>query len=469
MTRVSSHLLADLPEDVGQLLGSPPVSEKKLLELSVGWPALAADQARMADATRVFVITWDPLENIPSRPAGFATVNVDFPELELVVYMCSWSLIEVATKRDDTIAAVLGTMAGSAVVTAAALEESVTSGRYPRLAAYRALPDLLSDQTAGAALGPAGIRAVSTEWQDIGLGAITDTVQHAFGPVDLDRSLVELASFAERRQGCPACTGIRFGFPAGLVEARDSMCPAHRREADSLISRRLARANASNPDGWAALADATPRLERPHLPNGLAGRLLGADEAISVRANPDDLAKRAQAVIEAAGWFTGRPAELAVALGEEPEQGGRLPDWLINLVLNLGRAGLGAEAAEVGDALARVAPDQRAIFDGDVAVALAEAGHRTQATARITENLTRWPDDFWIRLHAGDALAILGDVDGAETHFRAALALAEQANDLELRYDATERLSRLQEPSDRLRQTRRPRRKLSRSQRKHKR
>jgi hypothetical protein len=73
------------------------------------------------------------------------------------------------------------------------------------------------------------------------------------------------------------------------------------------------------------------------------------------------------------------------------------------------------------------------------------------------------------RVHAGDALAILGDVDGAETHFRAPLALAEQANDLKLRRDATTRLSRVQEPSDRRRQAGQPRRKLSRSQRKRKR
>ena len=36
--------------------------------------------------------------------------------------------------------------------------------------------------------------AVSPQWEDIGLGAITDFVQQAFGPVDFDRSLVELTA-----------------------------------------------------------------------------------------------------------------------------------------------------------------------------------------------------------------------------------------------------------------------------------
>jgi hypothetical protein len=171
------------------------------------------------------------------------------------------------------------------------------------------------------------------------------------------------------------------------------MCTAHRREAETVINRRLARANASNADGWGALTDASLRLERPHLPNGLATKLAGADEAMYVIPEPDELAERAELVIQAAGWFAGRPDELAVALAQDPVLAGLLPDWLVNLVLDLGRAGLGAEAARVGDALAQVDPDRRAFFDADVAVALAEAGLAEQARDRIAMNLSRWPDD----------------------------------------------------------------------------
>src|SRR5262249_33743185 len=160
-------------------------------------------------------------------------------------------------------------MAGSAVVTAAAHDVSVASNGGA--SAPGTSPDLLADRAAGAALGVPEVRLVSPDWEDIGLGAITDIVQHAFGPVELDRSEVELArSEAERaavarpRRGCPACAGRSFGFPADLAEARAAMCPAHRAAAETVINTRLERANASNPDGWAALGDAVERRERPH-------------------------------------------------------------------------------------------------------------------------------------------------------------------------------------------------------------
>jgi hypothetical protein len=467
---VSRALLSGLPDEVGQLLSTAPVTEKKFLELGVAWRDLSAAQARMADALRVFVVTWDPLEWLAGRPAGFATANAAaFGLDELVVYVPVWSLVELATERDVTLAEVLGSMAGSAVVTAAVHEQSVTEGRYPDLVVAHESPDLLSDSAAGAALGSVDVRLVSDGWEDIGLGAITDVVQHAFGPVDLDRSLVELAAPSESLPGCPACAGYRFGFPGELAESRGEMCPTHQREAGRVINARIARANASNPDGWGALANASARLGRPHLPNGLATKLAGAGEGMYVV--PERA--RAEHVIEAAGWFPGRPDELAAALGEEHNLAGLLPDWLVNLVADLGRAGLGDEAARVGDALARVDPDNRSMYDGDVAVALAESGLAEQATARIEANLTRWPDDFWIRVHAGDALLALGDLDGAKAHFETAVGIAEDADDLEGRYDAVRRLRKLSRRTshdDHPRgQRRQPKRKLSKSQRKQKR
>jgi hypothetical protein len=468
---VSRALLSDLSDEVGQLLATAPITEKKFLELGVAWRGLSPAQARMADALRVFVITWDPLEWLAGRPAGFATANTAASGLdELVVYIPVWSLVELATERDVTLAAVLGSMAGSAVATAAAHEQSVTAGRYPDLVIKHEAPDLLSDLAAGAALGPVDVRVVSAGWEAIGLGAITDVVQHAFGPVDLDRSLVELAAPRASVGGCPACAGRRFGFPGELAEARDAMCPDHEREASSVINARLARANASNPDGWGALGDASARLRRPHLPNGLATKLAGARESMYIVPERAVLATRAEHVVEAAGWFPGRPDELAVALGEEPGPAVLLPDWLLNFVLDLGRAGLGDEAARVGDALARVDPDDRATYEGDVAVALAEAGLAELATARIEANLIRWPDDFGIRVQAGDALLALDDLDGAKAHFEAAVRIAEDADDLEARYQAVRRLrqiGRRTSQHDRPRgQRRQPKRKLSNSHRK---
>jgi len=191
------------------------------------------------------------------------------------------------------------------------------------------------------------------------------------------------------------------------------------------------------------------RLRLAHLPNGLATKLADAEKALYVVAERDELAERARIVEEAAGWFPNRRDDFAVALGVEPESTGQLPDWLMTLVLDLGRSGLGAEATRVGEALAQVDPELRGMLDGDVAVALAEAGLAEQARARIESNLTRWPADIWIRLHAGDALAALGDLDGAAAHFDAAVSMAEVVDDFEARSDAIERLRHLgqQRPS----------------------
>src|SRR3974390_1301992 len=66
------------------------------------------------------------------------------------------------------------------------------------------------------ARGPAKVEVGGGGCDEIGLGAITDTVQQAYGPVAFDRSLVELAMLPTPRQGCPACAGRRFNFPADL-------------------------------------------------------------------------------------------------------------------------------------------------------------------------------------------------------------------------------------------------------------
>jgi hypothetical protein len=325
MTGANEALWAGLTDRVRRLLAEPPAMEKRLIELNVAWPGLAPGLARMADAVRLFVITWFPLEGLVDRPGGFATTNGASADLEIVVYLPTWSLVRLAAERDSTLAALLGAMAGSAVVTASRHEETVNSRRYPELAARDVVPDLVSDLAAGSALGAAKITAVSDEWEPIGLGAITDLAQSVFGPVDLDRSPVELTAVTDLRRGCPACTGERFGFPGALAQAQHAMCPAHHRGAQSVINRRLARANSSNPVGWAAITDASLRMDRPHLPNGLAARLPGAETSIYVIPEPAELAERAASVIESAGWFRDRPAAFALALGQEPQLAGSCP------------------------------------------------------------------------------------------------------------------------------------------------
>src|SRR5207245_1144479 len=79
-----------LPADVVQVMTSAPVQEKVLAEGEVAWPDLSGTQARMAEALRVFLVTWDPLEHDVSRPVAFATVDAGPPGLEVEVYVPVW-------------------------------------------------------------------------------------------------------------------------------------------------------------------------------------------------------------------------------------------------------------------------------------------------------------------------------------------------------------------------------------------
>jgi hypothetical protein len=391
----------------------------------------------MADVLRLFVVTWDPLEWLAPRPEAVATANA-WP-LEIVIYVPVWSLAEAARREETTIAAVLAGLGGRAVATAAAHEDAITSGRYAGLAARGEVPDLLSGPALGApALGEAVIVAESRDWDEIGLGAITDFVQQAFGPVDLDRSLVELTVTDDPWPGCPACAGRRFKFPADLSDSRDVMCPAHRKEADRVIRRRMARAEGSNPAGWRMLADASARLSLPHLPGGLATRLAAARK---------DPVRRARLLAEATAGFAGRPDDFGSALAENQDKADRFPRWPVTLIRDLGQAGQGTEAVMLSEALAVVDPARRGWLSGEAARALAEAGDADEARAKIAENVERWPDDLPTRMLAGEALAVLGDTEAALAHFQVALPLAEQAKDYKAIRDLSTRIFRLTRPA----------------------
>jgi hypothetical protein len=459
MTETNEALLAGLPGDVRALLADPPLDDTSLLELTARWEGLTPALAEMADALRLFVVTWDPLEWLAPRPEAVATANT-WP-LEIVVYVPVWSLAEMATRRQTTMAAVLAGLGGRAITTAAAHEDAVTSGRYADLAARGQVPGLLSADP-GPALGEAVITAEAPQWDDIGLGAITDFVQQAFGPVDLDRSLVELTVTAAPLPGCPACAGRRFKFPADLADSQVRMCPVHRNEADAVTRRRISRAQASNPAGWRMLGDASARLSFPHLPGGLATRL-------AVAGKDKDLVRRARLLAEAAAGFAGRPEDFGSALAENRDQEGRFPRWPVTLIRDLGRAGHGTEAVMLSDALAAVDPATHGTFAGEAAVALAEAGLADDARAKVTQNTERWPDDVRARMLAGDALAILGDTEAALAHFQAALPLAQQARDYKAVRDLSARIFRLTRPAGEAVQRRQRRSRPTRSQRNHRR
>jgi hypothetical protein len=456
---IEQGLLSGLPDDVRALLADPPLTDPKLLELAIQWDGLPPAQARMADALRLFIVTWDPLEWLVPRPDAVATASA-WP-LELVVYVTVWSLADIATRQDTTITTVLARLGASAITTAADHENAVKSARYAELVAQGKVPDLLSGEP-DPALSEVAISAVSSAWEDIGLGAITDFVQQAFGPVDFDRSLVELAVTSVPLPGCPACAGRRFKFPADLADSRDRMCKPHRKEADAVIRRRMVRAETSNPAGWRMITDASARLSLPHLPGGLATKLKAAG---------NDPVLRARLLAEAAAGFLGRPDDFGSALAEDGDQARQFPGWPVALIRDLGRVGESTEAVMLSESLARVDPARRAFFAGQAALALADAGLADEARVKIAEHVERWPDDLQTRILAGDTLAILGDADAALAHYLAALPLAQQAQDYQAIRELSGKIFRLTGPSsaESSAQRRQPRSRPSRSQRKGKR
>jgi hypothetical protein len=131
-------------------------------------------------------------------------------------------------------------------------------GAYADLAARGALAPLAAATPPD--LPMAELEAVAGGWEPIGLGAIQDLVQEAYGPVDLDRGRVALDAVAGGRDSCPACRGERVGFPGDLISAMDAMCEEHADASTRLSEERLRRAKASNPAGWRAIGKASSLL-----------------------------------------------------------------------------------------------------------------------------------------------------------------------------------------------------------------
>jgi hypothetical protein len=244
-----------------ELLSASPSDEYALFEFAVEWEQAFDATAQLAAALRLFVITRDPLDWLAHRGSVWATANGDGDALELPVYMTREELDRRLAAGDGDLAAAVGPLAWSVVTAAAAIQGIVFAGAYPELAFRGEVPSLLA-QLPDDADGPLSLPAVearSQGWEPLGLGAIQDLVQEAFGPVRLDRSQVALRPVEPPQKGCPACMGVRFGFPGDLAEAQHAMCPEHSAQADAETSYRIERARASNPAGWRAIGKASAR------------------------------------------------------------------------------------------------------------------------------------------------------------------------------------------------------------------
>lgn len=410
------------PPDLHGLLADAPSLERSLLELRARWQSLPEAHARVAAKLRVFVLNWDPLGWLPSPFEARATATGDGDTFELVLYV---PLPDVLGTQDA--AGLLGDLSRSVIEVGVEQELLLDSGAYAQLAHAGRAPDLLSAAGRLSAIEPPTLAPATAGWEPIGLGAIQDLVQAAFGPVDLDRSRVVLDPVADPAPGCPACAGGGFGFPAELADAQAAMCAPHSERAAEVVASRLERAETSNPDAWRAITDASTALSEPTygLPLELLGHLEHAvDRLPDEQATSELLRADAAAALELADRLRGRPADF-----EDWVEGFMGHEWMTQLPWDLARRGLVDEATRVADAFAELDGDHGAIYANDAAVLLAEAGRGDDARARVDANLRAYPSDAWTHIHAGDVHRTLAEPDRAEREFRRAAALAEARGD----------------------------------------
>lgn len=429
------HSLASLPPDLRRLVSDAPVDERSLLELQAAWPSLTDAHARVADRLRVFVLNWDPLGWLRGPFDARATATGDGDSFELVLYVPLPDLIGAGDAAE-----VLGALCHSVLEVGVSQELLLASGAYAQLAFAGKVPGLLSATGTLSAIEPPALAPADAGWEPIGLGAIQDLVQAQLGPVDLDRSRVALEPVAESATGCRACAGRRFGFPAELADEQPAMCPPHSERASEIIAERLERAEASNPDAWRVIADASAALTQPTygLPLALLSRLEHAVERIpDESATGEILRGDAAAARELADRLRGRPADFAGWVEDWMAH-----DWMLELPWALARRGLVDEAVRVADSFAELDSDHRSIYANDAAVLLAEAERADEALARADANIRAFPRDVWTHVHAGDVHQSLADPEQAEREYRHAAALAQAHGD---RHDVAAVAQRLSE------------------------
>lgn len=249
--------------DPAALIEAAPADEFALIELRLDWPYdLDIHPAHKQLWLRCFVITQDPLGWIADRGDMWTAVTLDDDVLEVDLYLTLDIVRRTTKETGGDLSAAVGRYATPVLAAALEREEELVQGDYPRRAARGEVPRLLQDVDGDhSALGVPSIQA-KRPWSAIGLGALTDLVQHAFGEVDLDRCDVTLDPVEPVDEGCPACKDQAFGYPTSLEDAKATMCEQHRAAAVAVNTARLLRARESNPAGWRAVDKAVMRVNK---------------------------------------------------------------------------------------------------------------------------------------------------------------------------------------------------------------
>jgi len=97
-------------------------------------------------------------------------------------------------------------------------------------------------------------------------------------------------------------------------------------------------------------------------------------------------------------------------------------EWLVELINRRGKQFPDA-VAQIADVMSECCREHD--FQAELAMSLAAAGHAEDAVARATAYIERFPNDFWVRIRAGDVFATLGDDARAVERWREALLLGD--------------------------------------------
>jgi hypothetical protein len=209
-------------KDPLELLAHPPAERYALLELSVEWDGLDDIRSRFAAALRVFVITRYPLDWLGDREHAWVTANADGDTLELPLYVALDEIQRRLESTDSDLPSAIGPLAEGVVVAATHNQGVVLAGAYADMALRGEISRLLDTDVGEAdpTLGTPGVTVRTDGWEPIGLGAIQDLVQDAFGPVDLDRSLVALPPGESSQRRVPGVCGQPVRISRGSCRGR---------------------------------------------------------------------------------------------------------------------------------------------------------------------------------------------------------------------------------------------------------
>ncbi len=249
--------------DPAEVMAGAPDDEFALVELRLDWPHdLEIYPEHRQLWQRFFVLTGDPLAWIADRGEAWAAVTVDDEVLEVDVYVLLPAVLRRMEEHDGSVEAAIAPYATTAMRAALEHEELLITGDYHRLAVTGEAPRLLDGLDDDH--GRFGVPSIQCRrsWAPVGFGALLDLVQEAFGPVELDRTVVKLDPVDPPAGDCPACKGLTFGFPTDLEDARKGMCEAHDAQALAIRTERIGHAHESNRAGWRAIDKAAMRINK---------------------------------------------------------------------------------------------------------------------------------------------------------------------------------------------------------------